>query len=69
MYHLNMHRNNSLQSFEILVRNNQLPENRDAMVKEISQTIFAHQDDGYLYQSKKEVSISDIASLIGAIKR
>ncbi len=69
MYNLNTHRSNSLKSFDILVRNNKLPENRDAIVKEIAQTIFAHQDDGYLQGNQKEVSITDIANLISAVKK
>lgn len=69
MYHLNSHRDNSLKSFGILVGNNKLPENRDQIVKEIAQTIFSNQDDGYLSHDKKEISISDIASLINAIRK
>lgn len=69
MYHLNTHRNNSLLSFDILVKNNKLPENRDAIVKEIAQTIFAHQENGYLVTNPKKISLTEIASLISAVKK
>ena len=69
MYNLNTHRHNSLQSFEILVRNNKLPENRDDIVKQIAQTIFSVQDDGFLTSDKKDISVGDITNLIGALKK
>lgn len=68
LYNLNTHRSNSLRSFEIIVANNQLPENKDAIVKEIAQTIFAHQEDGFLVE-KKTVPINDIANLISSLRK
>lgn len=69
MYNVNIHRHNSLQSFEILVKNNKLEENRDQIVRQISQTIFGEQDDGYLSTNKSDIKISDITGLISAIRK
>lgn len=68
-YNLNTHRFNSLKSFEIIVRNNILPENRDDVVKQIAQTIFAHQEDGFLPNDKKDIPFNDIINLISALKK
>lgn len=68
LYNLNTHRYNSLTSFEVIVRNNVLPENRDDIVKQIAQTIFTHQDDGFLSNDSKDISIDKMISIFNAIK-
>jgi hypothetical protein len=69
LYNLNRHRFNSLKSFEIVVKNNIVPENRDDLVKQIAQTIFNHQEDGLLPQEKSAISLTEIASIINALKK
>lgn len=68
-YNLNVHRFNSLRSFEVIVRNNVLPENRDDVVKQIAQTIFAHQEDGFLSRDKKDIPFNEVVNLINALKK
>lgn len=69
LYNLNKHRSNSLKSFEIIVRNNTLPENRDDVVKQIAQTIFGNQEDGFLSPDKKDIPFSEIVNLVNALKK
>ncbi|MFA6119717.1 MAG: hypothetical protein WC688_07375 [Parachlamydiales bacterium] len=69
LYNLNRHRFNSLKSFEIVVKNNIVPENRDDLVKQIAQTIFNHQEDGLLPQEKSAISLTEIASIVNALKK
>lgn len=68
LYNLNCHRQNSLQSFDMLISNTQNPETRDAVIKEIAQTIYSNQDDGYLSTDKKQISTSEIIDIIKTIK-
>jgi hypothetical protein len=69
LFSLNTHRSNSLKSFEIVVRNNVLPENRDGIVKQIAQTIFEHEEDGFINQGKNNVSLSEIANFVNVLKK
>jgi hypothetical protein len=69
LYTLNMHRSSSLKSFEIIVKHNILRENRDDIAKQIAQTIFSNQEDGYLTQKKDEIPLNDIANLIGVLRK
>ncbi len=68
LYNLNRHRQNSLKSFETLISATQTLEIRDHIIKEIAQTIYSNQEDGYLQADKKKISISEIAELIKALR-
>lgn len=69
LHSLNIHRYNSLRSFETIVRNNTLPENRDDIVKQVAQTIFSHQQDGFLPEKGDEISLKELISLLGNFKK
>ncbi|MDP3996099.1 MAG: hypothetical protein Q8P86_00180 [bacterium] len=67
LYNLNLHRQNSLQSFEILIANTRNSETRDFIIREIAKTIYSNQESGYLQKDKK-INISDMGELIKSVK-
>jgi hypothetical protein len=68
LYNLNLHRQNALESFDTLISNTRSNETRDQIIKDISQTIYSNQDDGYLHVATKAVSLGEIAELIKALR-
>lgn len=68
LYNLNQHRQNALLSFETLITNTDSRETRDHIIKEIAQTIYANQDDGYLRTGKKTIDTTQIIELIKTLK-
>ena len=68
LHNLNQHRQNALLSFETLITNTDSRETRDLIIKEIAQTIYANQDDGYLRTGKKTINSAQIIELIKTLK-
>lgn len=68
LYTLNSHRHNAILSFNTLIDNVNHGETKDQIIREISQTIYANQDDGYLHTDKKTMNFSEIIDLIKVIK-
>jgi hypothetical protein len=68
LYNLNLHRQNALLSFQTLIVNAQNYETKDYIIKEIAQTIYSNQDDGYLRSDKRMINLSQITELIKILK-
>jgi hypothetical protein len=69
LYNLNLHRQHSLESFDMLVANTTDEATRDLIIKELAQTIYANQEDGYLPSlGKKVISVSQVTELIKALR-
>lgn len=73
LYNLNKHRQNSLESFRTLISNlkdhdSSDREVRSSIIKQIAETIYSHQDDGYVSRDKKQMSISEMTDLVKALR-
>lgn len=73
LYNINKHRQNSLESFRTLISN--LKDNdsadreaRSSIIRQIAETIYSNQDDGYISKDKKQMSVSEITDLIKALR-
>ncbi len=73
LYNLNKHRQNSLESFSTLISNikdndSNDRDTRNTIIKEIAQTIYSNQDDGYISKDKKQMSIAEITEIVKAFR-
>lgn len=69
LYNLNLHRKNSLESFDILISNTEHKDTRDHIIKELAQTIYGNQDSGYLDTgNSKQMSVNEIIEIVKAFK-
>lgn len=68
LYNINLHRQNSLQSFSTLISQTSDHQVRNQIIKDISQTIYSGQDDGYIRSEKKNISVTEITELIKALR-
>ncbi len=73
LYNINKHRQNSLESFRTLISN--LKDNdsadreaRSSIIRQIAETIYSNQDDGYISKDKKQMSVSEITDLVKALR-